>query len=261
VEDYYAILGLDRGASRESIKVAFRRRAREIHPDFQLGSNENEKTRLSRQMAELNEAYQVLYDVERRRAYDEQFRLQSVLTSKQVTSTVGMSRTGGPQVAQRIRSRPEVDSSMVVEFSELLRSKIRAKCLGLSWKDKEMEGFDWALEASTWSAHSWIILRSFASVQAASAKSYLNYADVAMTRHHSTLRKDHFLFLLAFQQMREWDAISLQCRNYITSETRGSSNAGAGILLLDVQHGRALRFEKETNGKLHELIDWVATHI
>src|SRR5580704_4377261 len=140
VEDYYAILGLDRGASRESIKVAFRRRAREIHPDFQLGSNQNEKERLSRQMAELNEAYQVLYDVERRRAYDEQFRLQSVLTSKSVTSTVGTSRTGGPQAAPRVRSRPEVDSSMVVEFSELLRSKIRAKCLGLSWKDKEMEG-------------------------------------------------------------------------------------------------------------------------
>jgi curved DNA-binding protein CbpA len=262
VEDYYAILGLDRGASKESIRVAFRRRAREVHPDFQLGSNENEKALQSRQMAQLNEAYEVLHDAERRRVYDEQLRMHAVLTSKQTTVATDRSRSTGTQATQRIRTRPEVDSSLVCEFSDQLRANFHTKCKGFSWKDREMEGFDWALESSSWSSHSWVVLRALASVHSGSVKSFLTYADAAMTRHHSGLRRSYFLFLLAFQQMRDWDAISLQCRGFVTSETRPGSSAGhAGMILLDVQHGRVLRFEAQTQGKLHEMIDWVAANI
>jgi curved DNA-binding protein CbpA len=259
VEDYYAILGLDRGASKESIKVAFRRRAREVHPDFQPDSDDKERALSSRQMAQLNEAYEVLYDIERRRAYDEQLRLQGVLASKQATTSERPKATA-PQTAQRIRTRPEVDSSVVFEFSDQLRASFHNKYKGVSWKDREMEGFDWALEASSWSSHSWVVLRAFASLQAGSVKSFLTYADVAMTRHHSSLRRSYFLFLLAFQAVRDWDAISLQCRQFITSEVRAASSAKAGVLLLDIQHGRALRFEAQAQGKLHEIIDWVAAN-
>ena len=57
MDDYYSILGLDSGASRESIKVAYRRLARETHPDRQ-GAVQWSGTRsvFSAQMAELNES-------------------------------------------------------------------------------------------------------------------------------------------------------------------------------------------------------------
>ena len=62
--DYYETLGVSRDASHSEIKSAFRRLARELHPDV---SAEPEADRRFRAVAE---AYEVLSDPERRRAYD-----------------------------------------------------------------------------------------------------------------------------------------------------------------------------------------------
>jgi curved DNA-binding protein len=63
-KDYYAVLGLERSASAEEIKRAFRRLARKHHPDI------NKDADAPQRMQELNEAYEVLRDVEKRAAYD-----------------------------------------------------------------------------------------------------------------------------------------------------------------------------------------------
>jgi molecular chaperone DnaJ len=63
--DYYEILGVDRNASQEEIKRAFRRLVREYHPDVRKDDPEaNERFK------EINEAYQVLSDPEKRARYD-----------------------------------------------------------------------------------------------------------------------------------------------------------------------------------------------
>jgi len=62
--DYYEILGVDRNASEEEIKRAFRRLAFQYHPDRNKNSDAEERFK------EINEAYQVLSDPERRAAYD-----------------------------------------------------------------------------------------------------------------------------------------------------------------------------------------------
>jgi molecular chaperone DnaJ len=63
MDDYYKILGVDKGASIEEIKKAYRRLAHEYHPDKGHGDEEKFKR--------INEAYQVLKDVEKRRQYDQ----------------------------------------------------------------------------------------------------------------------------------------------------------------------------------------------
>lgn len=63
--DYYQILGVSRNASQNDIKRAFRSLAREHHPDVNPGDHSAE-TRFK----ELNEAYQVLSDPEKREVYD-----------------------------------------------------------------------------------------------------------------------------------------------------------------------------------------------
>lgn len=63
--DYYEILGLDRGAPPTEVKRAFRRLARELHPDVNDHDPEAEE-----KFKEAAEAYEVLSDPERRSAYD-----------------------------------------------------------------------------------------------------------------------------------------------------------------------------------------------
>jgi molecular chaperone DnaJ len=63
--DYYEVLGVDRSADGAEIKKAFRRLARELHPDVNTEDAEAEA-----RFKEAAEAYEVLSDPERRRTYD-----------------------------------------------------------------------------------------------------------------------------------------------------------------------------------------------
>ncbi len=62
-KDYYNILGVDKNASQEEIKKAFRKKAHEYHPDKKTGNEAKFK--------EVNEAYQVLGDAKKRAQYDQ----------------------------------------------------------------------------------------------------------------------------------------------------------------------------------------------
>ena len=73
---HYEILGVAATASAHEIRAAFRRRAREVHPDRQsgsqtLGSEEARSRHAEDAMRKLNEAWRVLGDPGRRRAYDQ----------------------------------------------------------------------------------------------------------------------------------------------------------------------------------------------
>jgi curved DNA-binding protein len=63
-KDYYKVLGVERTASEDDIKKAFRRLARKHHPDI------NKAADSATRMQELNEAHEVLRDKEKRAAYD-----------------------------------------------------------------------------------------------------------------------------------------------------------------------------------------------
>ncbi|MCO5125653.1 MAG: DnaJ domain-containing protein [Rhizobacter sp.] len=63
-KDYYKVLGVERGASEDEIKKAFRKLARKHHPDV------NKAADAAARMQDLNEAYDVLRDPEKRAAYD-----------------------------------------------------------------------------------------------------------------------------------------------------------------------------------------------
>lgn len=62
-KDYYKILGVDKKASQDEIKKAFRKLAHQYHPDKQSGDEKKFK--------EVNEAYQVLSKPEKRKQYDQ----------------------------------------------------------------------------------------------------------------------------------------------------------------------------------------------
>ena len=64
-KDYYAVLGVERGASEDDIKKAYRKLARKYHPDVSKETGAEDKFK------EVSEAYETLRDPEKRAAYDQ----------------------------------------------------------------------------------------------------------------------------------------------------------------------------------------------
>ena len=64
-KDYYSIMGVTRTASQDEIKRAYRKLAKKYHPDVSKEANAEVKFK------EMQEAYEVLKDPEKRAAYDQ----------------------------------------------------------------------------------------------------------------------------------------------------------------------------------------------
>lgn len=71
--NYYEILEIDENASTEVIKAAYRALAKKYHPDTCRGNNAN----IDKNMSQINEAYEVLSDEQKRKDYDRKIKFSN----------------------------------------------------------------------------------------------------------------------------------------------------------------------------------------
>ena len=98
IPDHYSVLGVGRRSSLEEVRMAFRLKARQVHPDLNPGDPE-----ALRRSQELNAAYEVLSDLKLRREYDRE-RDDAAVPGKQAFSARGRVERN---VTQEVRLRPE----------------------------------------------------------------------------------------------------------------------------------------------------------
>ena len=118
-KNYYEILGVNQKASQEEIRAAYRKLARQYHPDLHQNSKEAEE-----RFKEINKAYQTLIDPERRKKYDREiasFRTYSksetenisdifknIFTNGRRGQTTNQTRTSSFQKGDDIEQKVEV---------------------------------------------------------------------------------------------------------------------------------------------------------
>ena len=69
--DYYEVLGIQKGASEDDIKQAYRKAALKWHPDRWVSGTDAEKKTAEEKFKEASEAYSVLSDPQKRAKYDQ----------------------------------------------------------------------------------------------------------------------------------------------------------------------------------------------
>jgi hypothetical protein len=240
VKDYYAILGLDADASSESVKLAYRRLAREVHPD-RIGMHDLEaQGQASVRMADLNEAYQVLSVPQRRKEFDKEFRAWQA--GEAVEAPPVSAPVPEPALPQPVRPRARPDAvidSVVSQLSTQFLNELLSDRRVFRWREKHLEGFNWALECPFLIAKYHVALRGFATADASAAQKLINYATLAIETARSMLARNFFLFLMPFQRVSELDQVQALCRRFVGGDALDQSGARAQIVLLDT-HGHGL---------------------
>lgn len=96
-KDYYKILGVDRNATDDDLKKAYRKQALKWHPD----RNQDKKTVAEEKFKEVNEAYEVLSDSKKKEIYDRFGEVSACLlhmcvpVNLNVASCIGTPTAGG----------------------------------------------------------------------------------------------------------------------------------------------------------------------
>ncbi len=237
-KDYYAILGLDHGASPESIKLAYRRLARENHPDLvqQLGPEALEQA--SALMRAINEAYAVLSHARTRQEYDGS--AHGAASAAAVTIAEADVAIPRPAVRARARADAGVMSSVISMFSQEFRRNLTVRSSGFKWHEKQCEGFDWVTKASFWNAVYYVGLRGFALADLHAATKFTNYCDLAIARNRSLLKPTYFLFVIPFQKASGGDAIAALLRRFCANAQGERTPGAARIIMMDLAAGKAL---------------------
>jgi curved DNA-binding protein len=139
-KDYYKILGIDKNASEDEIKKAYRKLARKYHPDVNPDNKEAE-----RKFKEINEANEVLSDPKKRKKYDTYGMDWAKVSDEQHEA---WNKAGGYRSQSQYHTGDTQDFDMD-DFSDFFRSMFGGGCSGSSYthrRSRSIKGQDYHAE-------------------------------------------------------------------------------------------------------------------
>lgn len=118
--DYYEILGVPKTATQDEIKKAFRKLARQYHPDLHTGPR---KTEMEKKFKELNEAHEVISDPDTRKKYDQYGRRwKDAEAYERAREQAGAGAGSGGWQYRTQQGGPEFTSGEGYDFSDIFES-------------------------------------------------------------------------------------------------------------------------------------------
>lgn len=122
--DYYDILGVSRSATPDEIKKAYRKLARQYHPDLHTGSRKSE---MEKKFKELNEAHEVVGDPDNRKKYDRYgHRWQEAEAYEKARQQAG----AGQGFGGRRQAGPEFTTEEGFDFSDVFENLFGGRSRG-----------------------------------------------------------------------------------------------------------------------------------
>ncbi len=209
IKDYYFLLGLPRSASLEEIKQAYRKLAAQYHPDRVSGQGAEALAQTTAKMAELNEAFKVLCDPERKAEYDQQIELIPERIPPQARPESRPQPAPSPPpsepcVARPAETRPE--AQLDAEYSQRLRAAISR--LPWKWKERAVRGWEWGLEASELRHSLLVLYRAMDSLSLLSVRWLESAVEALTAREKSSLRRTYVVAIVHIGRLM--DAASVQ---------------------------------------------------
>ncbi|KDR85131.1 hypothetical protein GALMADRAFT_218213 [Galerina marginata CBS 339.88] len=135
--DYYRILNLNKSATHEEVRQAYRKESLKTHPDRLVNASPTEIRQATERFQAVADAYYVLSDSGRRQEYDSLYRTRADRTTDPNSSSSFFSQFsgmfGGASPNQPRTSQPNADGVFADVFDELLRPEVERRVPWWSW--------------------------------------------------------------------------------------------------------------------------------
>jgi len=135
--DYYRILNLNKSATQEEVRQAYRKESLKTHPDRLANATPAETRQATERFQAVADAYYVLSDSKRRREYDDLYKTRADRTTDPNSSSRFFSQFSGmfngPGADQPRAEQPNADGVFADVFDELLRPEVERRLPFWSW--------------------------------------------------------------------------------------------------------------------------------
>jgi curved DNA-binding protein CbpA len=258
IKDYYHLLGVPRGAPLEEIKTAYRRLARECHPDKVAQLTREEQQAATVTMRELNEALDTFSDPRRRAEYDETIRLipeRKPRSGVRVPAAAPPPRTTSPPPAPQpataaqpspsaAASKPPVPAPPAPESRGLNREEQVKKWqevlrqLPLEWREIEARNWQWAWEATSFRRRMVVAYRHQENLSLLSIRTLVGALERLVEQHRSSLRSTVVIALVTSERLMDVRTVVEQLQVFVSNQRGWPRSAHSVVLVADEQSGR-----------------------